>query len=58
MKPGPKEDRVKINCSFDEAIEIALSKKKPIGGWPKPPKHIKHEGNELDQLINRTWRNS
>ncbi len=34
-KPGPKEDRVKIEGDWKEAIKKSLEKKKPAEGWPK-----------------------
>lgn len=36
-KRGPKEDRVKIDIPWEEAVDKALNKKKPKDGWPKPP---------------------
>ncbi|HZF30404.1 MAG TPA: hypothetical protein VE907_14910 [Gammaproteobacteria bacterium] len=41
VKRGPKEDRVKIEGKWENAIDKALAKKRPKGGWPKdekPPK--------------------
>ena len=34
-KPGPKEDRVKIEGDWKDAIKKSLVKKKPAEGWPK-----------------------
>jgi hypothetical protein len=34
-KPGPKEDRVKIEGDWKDAIKKSLGKKKPAEGWPK-----------------------
>lgn len=35
-KPGPVEERVKIDMPWEDAIKVALSKPKPKDGWPKP----------------------
>ncbi len=51
MKPGPKEDRVKIDCGFEDAIKIALSKRRPIGGWPKLTQLPMGDGNKLNLLL-------
>jgi hypothetical protein len=34
-KPGPKEDLLKIEGDWKDAIKKSLSKKKPPEGWPK-----------------------
>jgi hypothetical protein len=34
-KPAPKEDRVKIEGDWKDAIKKPLAKKKPAEGWPK-----------------------
>jgi hypothetical protein len=35
-KRGPKEERLKINGNWQEAIKKSFLKKKPKDGWPKP----------------------
>jgi hypothetical protein len=40
-KPGPKPETLKIEGDYRDAIKTALSKKRPAGGWPKPPKPAK-----------------
>lgn len=40
-KRGPKAERVKIEGDWEDAIDKALSKKRPKEGWPK-------EGQESD----------
>ena len=37
-KPGPKEERVKIEGDWQEAVGEALKKPLPPEGWPKPEK--------------------
>jgi len=37
-KPGPVEERVKIEGDWEDAIKVALHKPKPPGGWPKNEK--------------------
>jgi hypothetical protein len=37
QKPGPEPDRVKIEGDWEEAMKRALGKKRPLGGWPRPP---------------------
>lgn len=34
-KPGPKEDYLKLEGDWKEAVKKSLAKKKPAGGWPK-----------------------
>jgi hypothetical protein len=34
-KPGPKEDRLKLEDDWYESIGKALKKKRPADGWPK-----------------------
>jgi hypothetical protein len=35
-KPGPKPELLEpFDGTFEQAIDRALSKKKPAGGWPK-----------------------
>jgi len=35
-KPGPKPEVLEpFDGTFEQAIDKALSKKKPAGGWPK-----------------------
>jgi hypothetical protein len=35
-KPGPKSELLEpFDGTFEQAIDRALSKKKPAGGWPK-----------------------
>ena len=39
QKPGPKEDRVKIDMDWEDAMKKALEKERPKDGqWPKPDK--------------------
>lgn len=49
-KLDPKEERVKIDGEWENAIGKALAKKRPKGGWPKdekPPKDgTADEGSE------------
>ena len=35
VKPGPKPEVLKIEGDWEEAVKIAMRKKKPKGGWPK-----------------------
>ena len=35
-KPGPEAERVKIEGDWEGAIDHALRKERPVGGWPKP----------------------
>ncbi len=35
-KPGPKEDRLQIDGDWERAVDKALGKERPEGGWPKP----------------------
>jgi hypothetical protein len=37
-KPGPKPDVLKIEGNWIDAVDKALAKKRPAGGWPKMPK--------------------
>jgi hypothetical protein len=34
-KRGPKEERLKINGNWTDAVKLSFTKKKPKGGWPK-----------------------
>jgi hypothetical protein len=34
-KRGPKPERLKIDMDWEQAVSIAMKKKKPAGGWPK-----------------------
>ena len=34
-KRGPKPETVKIEGDWEDAIDKALEKKRPEGGWPK-----------------------
>jgi hypothetical protein len=34
-KTGPKENRLKINSNWENAVKKAVRKKKPKKGWPK-----------------------
>ncbi len=34
-KRGPKSDVLKIHGEWEDAVKKSLSKKKPLGGWPK-----------------------
>jgi len=36
-QPGRKPERVKLAGDFGDAIERALKKPKPSGGWPDRP---------------------
>lgn len=36
-KPGPKPEILHFDMPWEEAIDKALSKKRPVGGFPKPP---------------------
>jgi len=38
-KRGPKEDRLKINEDWENAMSKALKKKRPKDGWPKKGKN-------------------
>lgn len=35
-KTGPKEDRVKLDIPWEDAVKIALDKERPKEGWPPP----------------------
>ena len=35
-KPGPEEERLKLDMDFDEAVKRLLQKKRPEGVWPDP----------------------
>jgi len=35
-KRGPKPDRLKIDMDWEAAVSLAMKKKKPATGWPKP----------------------
>ena len=37
-KPGPKEDKLKINGDWEKAIGKAIRKEKPADGWPDKDK--------------------
>jgi hypothetical protein len=37
-KTGPKAETVKIKGDWEKAVDKALKKKRPVGGWPKPKK--------------------
>ncbi len=37
-KTGPKAEIVKIDGDWEKAVDKALKKKRPVGGWPKPRK--------------------
>ncbi len=32
---GPEPERLAIDMEFEDAIDTALEKKRPEGGWPK-----------------------
>jgi hypothetical protein len=34
-KRGPKEDRLKLDGDWKDAMRRSLDKKKPEGGWPR-----------------------
>ena len=36
QKRGPKEERLKLNGDWRNAIKQSFLKKKPKDGWPKP----------------------
>ena len=33
-KPGPEEDRLKIEGDWEDAMKQAMQKPRPEGGWP------------------------
>jgi hypothetical protein len=33
-KPGPEEDRLKLDGDWEESISEAMKKKRPEEGWP------------------------
>jgi hypothetical protein len=37
-KPGPKAEVLKIEGNWKDAMRKLVSKKRPVGGWPKPEK--------------------
>jgi hypothetical protein len=36
-KPGPEAETLHYDIPWEAAIDKALSKKRPVGGFPKPP---------------------
>lgn len=46
QKTGPKEDRIKIDEDWEEAMKKALEKKRPEDGWPKPEKGESEESEK------------
>ncbi|HYB90457.1 MAG TPA: hypothetical protein VEC38_05365 [Candidatus Binataceae bacterium] len=36
--PGPEPETLAIKGNWKDAVKKALSKKRPMGGWPKPEK--------------------
>lgn len=36
--PGPTPETLKIKGNWKDAMRKLISKKRPIGGWPKPEK--------------------
>lgn len=34
-RPGPKPEVLKIDMDWQDAIKLAMQKKKPPDGWPK-----------------------
>lgn len=34
-RPGPKPEVLKIEGNWEDAVKLAMQKKKPPGGWPK-----------------------
>lgn len=34
-KRGPKPDLLKLEGDWTDAVKKTLTKKKPVGGWPK-----------------------
>jgi hypothetical protein len=35
-KRGPEAQTLKIEGNWEDAVRVALSRKRPPGGWPKP----------------------
>ncbi|HEV3279887.1 MAG TPA: hypothetical protein VG860_24080 [Terriglobia bacterium] len=35
QRPGPKPEVLKIDMDWQEAVKLAMKKKKPPEGWPK-----------------------
>ena len=36
--PGPQPEVLKIEGDWKDAMRKLISKKRPVGGWPKPEK--------------------
>jgi hypothetical protein len=33
--PGPSPERLRLEGPWEEAVDKALGRKRPVGGWPK-----------------------
>lgn len=38
QRPGPVPEVLKIEGNWKDAMRKLISKKRPVGGWPKPEK--------------------
>jgi hypothetical protein len=47
-KPGPKEERLKLDMDWEEAAGKLVKKKRPEGGWPDPDED-QDQGEEGDE---------
>lgn len=47
-KRGPKPEHVKIEGDWEDAIDTALRKKRPVGGWPKPDSEESEKPSETE----------
>lgn len=48
-KPGPEPDRLQIEGEWEEAVDRALDKKRPVDGWPqKGPDRDTHKQQARD----------
>ena len=43
QKPGPEEERVKIDIPWEDAVKKSLGKKKPKEGWPEEEREETHD---------------
>ena len=48
-KPGPEAERVKIEGDWEDAVDVALRKKRPVGGWPKPDSENSSDSTESEE---------
>ncbi len=48
-KRGPKADTLKLKGPLDAALTTFLTKKRPEGGWPNPPRRYKKREGELTE---------